>query len=486
MSDSFSDERADMAANTHLVVVTDGLYVSLSRNDMYVQVKSGSTSTAITTTSPNAVPVGLRVTFDNKNGTGTLNVNSGEIQVPAGLVYEAKVSGDGAGGQAFVVAGPEIPANTLTTGALLQSATDADKEAGRVLELQVGETEFSTRIDIDGGSGGGWYGQGRPEPIAQSNANARQGSILVYTGTKTAGQAAILYERTDFAMQDLAIQGKTTADVVAGTGTRTPRGIYISRSADSGIGTGKLEMRHVRLSGFDVAIEAGNSLAASNCDECGYYSVFSDRNGTFFRSNNAQGLSHKFYNLRASQTTTVFDYIAGGKLAVTDCLLTHECTLLQLRNDESTGFGHNASRWVFRGVDLDSGARNSYLLNCESGIDYYGDVEFHGVHLSMNGSDVWDNPGIHVGSNMTVIVNNCLNLPANFVSWNCSGNKSTIIFNNPKVYTNVSTAADIFKTSGSVGNLRCIVNYGIQYSTYTMLPVTPDSNNIYNQVLTGV
>lgn len=472
-----------MATNTHLVIVSSGTVVPLNRNDMYVMVRAGATSTSITTTPPSAVPIGMRVTFDNTRGSGTLNVNSGEIQVPPGLIYVATVGGDGGSGQTFVVAGPEIPANTLTTGASLQSATDADKESGRVLELQVGETEFSTRIDLDSGSGGGWYGQGRPEPIAQSNANARQGSILVYTGTKTAGQAAILYERTDFVMQDLVIQGKSTADVVAGTGTRTPRGIYISRSATPGIGTGKLEMRHVRLSGFDVAIECGNSLSANNCDESGYYSVFSDRNGTFFRSNNIQGLSHKFYNLRSSQTDIVFDYIAGGKLAVTDCLLTHQCTLLQLRNDESTGFGPNGSRWVFRGVDLDNGALDSYLLNCESGIDYYADVEFHGVH---HPGESPSNPGIHVGSNMTVIVNNFLNLPANYVSWNCSGNKSTIIFNNPKVFTDVTTAADIFKTSGSVGNLRCIVNYGLQYSTYTMLPVTPDSNNIYNQVLTGV
>ena len=486
MSDSFSDERADMASKTHYVDAYDGLRVQLTRNDMYIKVRDDAGAISITTTPPSVVPIGLCMTFDNSGGSGVLNVNSGEVQVPPGLVYEAKVVGDGAGGHVLVVAGPEAVANTLTTGAALQSATDSDKENGRPLNLQVGETEFSTRIDLDGGSGGGWYGQGRPEPITQATSTARQGSVLVYTGTKSAGQAAILYERTDFVMQDLVIQGKSTADVYAGTGTNTPRGIYISRSGTAGIGTGKLEMRHVRLSGFDVAIEVGNTLAASNCDESAYYSVFSDRNGTFFRCNNQQGLSHKFYNLRASQTTTVFDYIAGGKLAVTDCLLTHPCTLLQLRNDESTGFGHNASRWVFRGVDLDSGARNSYLLNCESGIDYYGDVEFHGVHLSMNDSDVWDNPGIHVGSNMTVIVNNCLNLPANFVSWNCSGNKSTIIFNNPKVYTNVTTAADIFKTSGSVGNLRCIVNYGLQYSTYTMLPVTPDSGNIYNQVLTGV
>lgn len=372
--------------------------------------------------------------------------------------------------------------NPLDSDTAIQDALDNDRENGRKLQLASGEITSSATYMIDGGSGGGLYGKGRPEPIATSDSNLRNGSVLIYTGTKASSEAAIQYERTDFVLEGLVIQGKTTAQITGGTGTRTPRGIFISRSGTSGIGTGKLDMRHVRLSGFDVAIESGNSLAAANCDECAYYSVFSDRNGTFFRSNNEQGLSHKFYNLRASQTDIVFDYVAGGKLAVTDCLLTHECTLLQLRNDESTGFGHNASRWVFRGVDLDSGARNSYLLNCESGIDYYGHVTFDGVHLSMNGSDVWDNPGIHVGTNMTVVVNDICNLPANFVSWNCGSNESTIIFNNPKCYTNVSAAADIFKTSGSVGRLRCIVNTGFQYSTDTLL----NSGTLYNELLTGV
>lgn len=372
--------------------------------------------------------------------------------------------------------------NPLDSDTAIQDALDNDRENGRKLQLASGEITSSATYMIYGGSGGGLYGKGRPEPIATSDSNLRNGSVLIYTGTKASNEAAIQYERTDFVLEDLAIQGKTTAQITGGTGTRTPRGIFISRSGTAGIGTGKLDMRHVRLSGFDVAIEAGNSLAASNCDESAYYSVFSDRNGTFFRSNNEQGLSHKFYNLRASQTDIVFDYVAGGKLAVTDCLLTHECTLLQLRNDEATGFGHNGSRWVFRGVDLDSGARNSYLLNCESGIDYYGHVIFDGVHLSMNGSDVWDNPGIHVGTNMTVVVNDICNLPANFVSWNCGSNESTIIFNNPKCYTNVSAAADIFKTSGSVGRLRCIVNTGFQYSTDTLL----NSGTLYNELLTGV
>lgn len=479
MSDSLSNQRADKSTNTHLVVVSNGTVVPLNRDDMYVQVRTGSTSTSITTTAPSAVPIGLRITFDNSNGSGILNVNSGEVQVPPGLVYETKVVGDGSGGQVLVVAGPETPANTLTTLAALQSAVDNDKENGRTLDLQGGETTLTSTLVLDSGSGGGFYGQGRTDILLQSDYNMRGNSVLVYTGTKASNEAAIQYERSDFVFQDLSIQGKSTQELLDSSGTNTPRGIFIKRAAD--VGTGKLDIRNVRLSGFDVAIECGASLASANCDESGYYSVFSDRNGTFFRSNNQQGLSHKFYNLRVTNTDIVFDYIAGGKMAVTDCFLGSECTLLQLRNDEATGFGHNGSRWVFRGVDLDSSARNSYLLNCESGIDYYAHVIYDGVHLSMNDADVWDNPGIHVGDNMVVVVNNACNLPANFVSWATTGNESVIIFNNPKVYTNVSQASDIFKTSGSTGNLRCIVNMGTQYNTYALL----DTGTLYNEVLAG-
>lgn len=483
MSDSFSDERADMASNTHLVIVGNGTVVHLNRNDMYIQVKPNSTSTSITTTSPSAVPIGLKMKFDNTNGSGTLTVNSGEVTVPPGLVYEATVVGDGLGGQSLAVAGPSETPNTLTSLATIQAAIDNDLSNGRTLNLQAGETALTSTLDIDGGVGGGLYGKGRTEAIEPDSQYACLGTTLVYTGTKASNEAAIDYTRSDFVLQDLSIQGKTSAQILAGTGTKTPRGIAIHRAVD--VGTGKINMRNVRLSGFETAIECGATLGESNCDESAYYSLLINTCTTGFKSNNIQGLSHKFYDLRCGQVDTIFDYVAGGKLAVTDCFLASPCTLLQLRNDESTGFGHNVSRWVFRGVDLDSAARNSYLLKCESGIDYNGMAIFDGVHLAMNGADVWDNPGIHVGDNMTVIVNNALNIPANFVSWATSGNTSTVIFNNPKVFTNVTTAADIFKTSGSTGNLRCIVNTGFRYNTYALLGVTPDSGVLYNQVLAG-
>lgn len=481
MSDSFSDERADMASNTHLVIVGNGTVVPLTRNDMYIQVKRNSTSTSITTTPPSAVPIGMRMTFDNTNGSGTLSVNSGEVTVPPGLVYEAKVSGDGLGSQKLDLIGPAETPNTLTTLAALQSAIDNDGDNGRRLQPQGGDTPLTTTLDVDGSTGGGLFGLARNEVTDTSGEGF--GSTLIYTGSKASNEAAIHFKRNSFVLQDLAIQGETNENLFAGTGTKTPRGIFID--SEPGEGTGKLNIRNVRLSGFGTAIYCAANLGDAGCDESAYYSLLINFCDTGFQSNNIQGLSHKFYDLRCGNVDTIFDYYAGGKLAVTDCFLATECTLLQLRNDNVTGFGHNTSRWVFRGVDLDSNARNSYLLKCESGIDYNGMAIFDGVHLAMNGSDVWDNPGIHVGDNMTVIVNNALNIPANFVSWATSGNTSTVIFNNPKVFTNVTTAADIFKTSGSTGNLRCIVNTGFRYNTYALLGVTPDSGVLYNQVLAG-
>lgn len=472
-----------MSVGIHIAPVADGDRILLDRNQMYLKVEDGATTTSITTSPIDDAPLGLKLTLDNTEGTGLLTINS-EISVPAGTVVDVRVGGDGVGGKALEVTAPTATYTDISSGGLLQTALDTDKEQAHRTNLPVGELVYTDTLVIDGGTGGGMYGLGRPEPSLTDAATTRNSSVLVYNGTKTAGTAAIEYWRTDFVFQDMVIQGKTTADIRNNTGTRTPRGVYLKR--DASVGTGKYEMHNVRLSGFDVAIDSGDSLTAGNCDECSYYNVFSDKNGTLFRSNNQQGLSHKWYNVRVQSTDIAFDYVAGGKLAVTDVFLATQTTLLKLRSTEPSGYGHNASRWVFRGVDLDSQARNSYLLNADSGVDMYAHVVFDGVHLSMNGSDVWDNPGIHVGSNMTVVVNDCFNLPANFVSWNCSGNKSTIIFNNPKVYTNVTTAANIFKTSGSVGNLRCIVNYGTQHNTYALLPVTPDSGNIYNQVLTGV
>lgn len=147
MSDSFSNERADMASNTHLVIASDGHVVPLNRNGMYIQVRSGSTSTSITTTPPSSVPIGLTMKFDNTGGSGTLTVNGGEVQVPPGLVYEATVAGDGTGGQTLVVAGPEETPNTLTSLSAIQAAIDDDSENNRELNLPTGELTFASTLD---------------------------------------------------------------------------------------------------------------------------------------------------------------------------------------------------------------------------------------------------------------------------------------------------------------------------------------------------
>lgn len=365
------------------------------------------------------------------------------------------------------------------TGAELQTALDNDKENGRPLNLKVGETEFSTSIDIDGGSGGGWYGQGKPEPIAQASANARGGSILVYTGTKASNEAAITYDRTDFVLQDLVIQGKATADLIADTGTNTPRGLQVVR--DATLGSGKLDVRNVRFSGFDKAIVMGEATDDLNCDESRFYSIFSHKNTTLFTAMNAQCLGHRFYGLRIDQTDTVFDYKGGGKLTVRDCDILSETTLLHLDGTDPDGFGQNFSKWTFDTIELDAAARNTRLLTCTDD-DFFGsNITFRGIQLSTNEVGAWDNELINVGENMIVQIDDATNLCAGAIRWNTSSNKSIIHIRNSRVWTDVSAVADLFDTANSTGNLRCIVENCYQNGTYALL----NSGTLYNEILAG-
>jgi hypothetical protein len=480
LPDPFADEREALAVDQSLVTVRDGDEIRLNRNDMYLRVVSGSTSTAITTPSADQQPFGLRFTIDNSEGSGAFTVNVSEITVPAGEVYEVKVVGDGNGSKQFRVPGPAEPTNTITTESALQAAIDNDVALNQVTTLPIGEIELTAALTVDDGTGGSVLGQGVSDPIVgEGYEKLYNHTTIRYVGTKGAGQSAIEIQRSDWNLNNVNLFGQTATDLYNDTGTRTPRGIYITRGATAG--TGKYELHRVALAGFGCAIDCGGSLGEGNCDESGYDHIFSFRNDIFFRSNNEQGLSHKFYNLRATDTTTVFDYYAGGKMAVTDLFIggPAPCTILQLRNDEPTGFGANGSVWRFRGIDLDAAAVNTRLLNVEPGIGYYSYVHFDGVHLP---PDTWTNSGIHVGDNMTVVVDNIVNLPPNFVTWDTITNTSCVIFNNPKAYTSLTTPADIFDLSNSIGNLRCIVNTGFQYDTYTLF----NSGTLYNEILAGV
>lgn len=349
-------------------------------------------------------------------------------------------------------------ATPLSTGAAIQAALDSDRENGRPLVLAGQEITYTTSLDVDGGSGGKLFGMGWSDTVEESSDNARLASTLIYNGTKASNEYAIRHKRSEFGYWNMNIQGKSTADVIAGTGTRTPRGIYIVR--DAAVGTGKIDMRCVRGSGFDVFIDSGDSLAAANCDESSYYDVYSYKNGTFYRSNNIQGLSQKFYNLRISHTDTVFDYIAGGKMAVTDCLITGApTTLLQLRNDESTGFGPNGSRWVFRGVDLDSNSRNSKLLEIETGIPYYAHVVYEGVHFARNGTDVWDNYAWHIGDQMHVTINDAHNLMAGMIKYTTTEAKSSVTINcGTSLAGEIATVEDLFDPASTGPSPMVIIN----------------------------
>ena len=340
----------------------------------------------------------------------------------------------------------------------IQDALDDDYINGRSPNLPGGEITHTASLMRDGGVGGGIAGRVRTELISLADDDAVLGTTFFYAGTKASNEAAFDYSGSDFFIRDLSFQGKTTAQLLAGTGTKTPRGIYIHRDAE--VGTGKLDISNVRFSGFETAIECGNSLAAANCDESAYYSVLINLCTRGFRSNNAQGLSHKWYNLRVGQVDTVFDYIAGGKMEVFGLeLLGSPTTLLQLRNDEPTGFGTNGSRWVFHGTNLDSDARNSKLLDIESGIGYYAHVVFNGGHFSRNGADVWDNYAWHIGDNMHVTINDFHNLMGGMIKYTTTVAKSSITINcGTSLEGQITTEDDLFDPASSGPSPMVIIN----------------------------
>lgn len=349
-------------------------------------------------------------------------------------------------------------ATPLSTGAAIQAALDDDRTLNRLLLMASDEIVYTTALDIDGGSGGGLFGMGMSDLAEEGNPNLRAASTLIYNGTKASNEYAIKYKRSEFGLGCCNIQGKSTADIVGDTGTRTPRGIFISR--DASVGTGKLDMYRVRGSGFDVFIDSGDALATANCDESSYLHVFSFKNGTFFRSNNTQGLSHSFYNLRISHTDVVFDYYAGGKMAVDRLLLTGApTTLLQLRNDNPTGFGPNGSQWVFNGVDLDSNSRNSILLDFEAGIPYFAHPVFNNVHFSRNGSDVWDNYAWHIGDQMHVEINSPFNLMAGMIKYTTTEAKSSVTINSgTSLEGEIATVEDLFDPASTGPSPMVIIN----------------------------
>lgn len=387
----------------------------------------------------------------------------------------------GAGSQLLHDLCSELDADTtpLTTGAEIQAALDDDKENGRRLELDGGEITYTTTIDRTR-SGGGLFGKGRPEPLLAASDLGGLGSTLIYNGTKAGSEAAIRTEGTDLILRDLVIQGKSTADVRDSTGTNTPRGLHIDRGAS--LGAGKVESYNVRWSGFDTAIVCGEDMADLNCDESRWISQFSHKNGTFFQARNAQCLGHRFWGLRVGNTDTVFDYKGGGKLSVKDCDILSPTTLLHLDGTDADGFGQNFSKWTFENIDLDSGARNTRLLTCTEGDNFYGsNIIFRGVHLSTNEVGAWDNELINVGENMIVQVEDCTNLCEDAIRWNTTGSTSIIHIRHSRVWTDVSAVLDLFDVANSVGDLRCIVENCYQHNTSTLF----NSGTFYNTVLTG-
>jgi len=366
-------------------------------------------------------------------------------------------------------------ASPLTSLAEIQAAIDNDKENARHLFLKCGEIVATETLDIDGGSGGALWGFGAPDFIEQDSEYMRANSVYVYDGTKGSNEAAINYKRDGFGFYNWTLQGMQTGELIADTGLRTPRGVYINR--DAVMGTGKLDAHGWRLGGFDTAIECGASLSDGNCDESNYQYCVSYKNGRFFRSNNEFGLSHKFYNLRVGHTDTIFDYLAGGKLTVTDLLVGGSpSTVLQLRNDNPSGFGPNGSRWEFRGIDFDSTARNSKLLDIEPGIAYYAHVLFNGGHFCRNGTDVWDNYAIHLGDTMHVTINDYHNWMAGMIKYTTTVAQSSITINNgTSLAGQIASVEDLIDPASTGPSPMIIIN--------NLMPNSGQTPLIFNDTL---
>lgn len=342
----------------------------------------------------------------------------------------------------------------------LQAALTSDKENDVAINLAEGTYNDSTTLNIINGTGGGFVGRGKSDIVTDANTLSRSHSTRMYTGSKTAGTAHILQERSQFHVSRCNFFGKSPTDIQAVTGTNTPIGWkWVRASGDyAGIGTGNTTFFDTVFAGYDVAMDRGSTLLASNCDRNSYYNVTLYRNGTGFRSHNVQGLSDKWYNLEVGHTDTVFDYLAGGKLEVYGALINHPCTFLQLRNDTQDGFGTNASRWTFNGIDLDSQAVNTKLLDCEAGAYYYAHIVFDGIHFSRNSSDVWTNYCWNIGDNMHVTINNAHNLMAGMIKFTTTLGKSSVTINGGTTLEgSVASATDLID-GASTGSLRLNVN----------------------------
>jgi hypothetical protein len=368
----------------------------------------------------------------------------------------------------------------------LQTATTNDKENEVSIELATGTYLDTTTVNVINGLGGGWRGKGAIDCTAESSAShTRNHTIRQFDGTKTGTTPHILYERGGFYMEHLTLLGKTPTQILNDTGTNTPIGIQVRRAtgAYAGIGTGKLYFNNVFMGGYDIGINRADGLdgaANANCDENSYYNMLFARCGVGFQSNNAQGLSDKFYNLRVGNTPVMFNYLAGGKLHVTDTTMFQANTLLKLNNDTPGGYGPNGSRWTFRGVDLDSGARNAKLLDCEAGMGIYGHIIFDGVHLCRNGTEVWDNECWHMGEIGLLTIKDAFGLQAGMIKVTApiAGSKTTIIVENSVALNGyITTAPDLIHEDSS-GSFRLIVRNLLEVDSTSLLV---DS---YNQVLT--
>lgn len=357
----------------------------------------------------------------------------------------------------------------------LQSAITNDRDNAVDIELAQGTVPDTTTINIINGTGGGFRGKGVQDLLMNpASAQSRGHSTRLYTGSKTGSTPHIYYDRANYFMEHCSWLGQPYSDILSGGGTKTPIWMQMTRAsgAYAGIGTGKLTLNDMTIGGYGIGINRAGDFNDSNCDENSYKDILFARCGVGFQSNNLQGLSDKWYNLRAGNTPIVFNYLAGGKLTVVDSTLFSPCTLLKLNGTNPTGFGPNNSRWSFHNTDLDSQARNTRLLDCDTaGVGIYGHIWFNGGHLCRNGTDKWENEVWHMGEIGLLKINDFFGLHDEMIKVTApiAGAKTTVIVENCVALKNYITNAEDLIHPDSTGNFRLIVRNLLEVDSTSLL-----------------
>lgn len=355
----------------------------------------------------------------------------------------------------------------VSTQTDLQNALTNDKTIGKGTVLAGGELTLTSTLNIVDGAGGMIVGQGSTEPITYSGGLQKVASRIIVGGTRD--YTAINYNRQEFALENLCIAGATRAQIDA-IAAKAPTCIKMDRAtgAYSGIGSGKLHVRNVHVSYFDIAFDIGD-VGDSNCDESFYQNLSLHKIGTGFRVNNLQGLGHLFSNLRCHDVTKVFDFKGGGDFKIYGALMVFPGTWMNFSPTDDLTIGPNTAMYVTKGLKVDSQANGSKMVDMTAGRYYDADVKFEDLHFpaGWTGTNTFS-----IAGRTTLTIYGAKNLTANMFKWTAGLYKTNIRLRDCQIYGSGVTLADLFNVEESQGNCPveatgCIDHGGNVLSTYS-------------------